>query len=106
MRDSALKPHGVLATRELDDVGEELMRDSALKRCAATPRHLSAAQVGEELMRDSALKLERALAKNTLCPRVGEELMRDSALKQAEQFRTFLLLLVGEELMRDSALKL
>ncbi len=107
MRDSALKhrPWGPQPLRR--GVGEELMRDSALKLKVTTGvsntfmgrRRAHARQrfetlrnlveggpqaaVGEELMRDSALK--PGLARGLPRPRrqVGEELMRDSALKPA-----------------------
>ncbi len=58
MRDSALKlldEPAILAAAEL--VGNELMRDSALKpACPAEKSASSAMLVGNELMRDSALK--------------------------------------------------
>ena len=59
------------------------MRDSALK-LAQTPAGSGRATVGEELMRDSALKLlQRLTAHVRMQVQVGEELMRDSALKQS-----------------------
>ncbi len=61
-------------------VGNELMRDSALKPCHLFYYRCRSC-VGNELMRDSALKrfLVAAAARSYL---VGNELMRDSALKQ------------------------
>ncbi len=57
MRDSALKPPSLLrgTTWRSRRVGEELMRDSALKLVLAR-RSSYSRRVGEELMRDSALK--------------------------------------------------
>ncbi len=106
------------------------MRDSALK--LARSRHALAilSRVGEELMRDSALKpagnaapgllpggRRRAHARQrfetkdgmrlmSFTQSVGEELMRDSALKHRRHCDLHLVREVGEELMRDSALKL
>ncbi len=85
------------------------MRDSALKPAPTARRRPSCGHVGEELMRDSALKLVNGLA--PACAKaahnVGEELMRDSALKPSHTRPTPLWqrCRVGEELMRDSALK-
>ncbi len=81
------------------------MRDSALKLEFRPEHRLAVLQVGEELMRDSALKHPELPSRSIWHP-VGEELMRDSALKHDYQAVT----LnegdqVGEELMRDSALK-
>ena len=82
------------------------MRDSALKLPYPAPQSAGVAAVGEELMRDSALKLcgPRRRPGRGLPP-VGEELMRDSALKLPHPRFLDITLLVGEELMRDSALK-
>ena len=56
MRDSALKLMGFVQVVPYPAVGEELMRDSALKLFTVVGcSHLSR-KVGEELMRDSALK--------------------------------------------------
>ena len=57
------------------------MRDSALK-LAGQLQHLLCRQVGEELMRDSALKLLMRPLAQVFSLGVGEELMRDSALKR------------------------
>ncbi len=56
------------------------MRDSALKQPDPRSQQWPLLPVGEELMRDSALKL-LASSRNAVARRVGEELMRDSALK-------------------------
>ncbi len=56
------------------------MRDSALKLRLPARCRSAARQVGEELMRDSALKLVEPLLFE-MAILVGEELMRDSALK-------------------------
>ncbi len=106
MRDSALKraPELPFATRLGQWVGEELMRDSALKPRGHVGTGLFV-PVGEELMRDSALKLDSFPGMKAV-NRVGEELMRDSALKLSNCCRLPLSSrTVGEELMRDSALK-
>ncbi len=83
MRDSALKHmRGQILDHGFVLVGEELMRDSALKPAITTAATILFL-VGEELMRDSALKL---VGRGQLGQRqavVGEELMRDSALKPA-----------------------
>ena len=112
MRDSALKrQQRAQLISHSSTVGEELMRDSALKPESRIILQEAAAAilVGEELMRDSALKLEqvfpypagslagrrRAHARQrfetcfgeilpTYSAPVGEELMRDSALKRQE----------------------
>ncbi len=107
MRDSALKPRndsaGYKARRP---VGEELMRDSALKPACQAARD-PGDQVGEELMRDSALKLmrfrDRPDTRDTRRRRAHarqrfETRYRDKHLPHAAKR-------VGEELMRDSALK-
>ncbi len=60
MRDSALKPAITTFIRKDGMVGNELMRDSALKRELHTPGVHLAAVVGNELMRDSALKRDTA----------------------------------------------
>ncbi len=87
------------------NVGEELMRDSALKHEAYNFNTSTLLMVGEELMRDSALK-RGAEALGLGASRVGEELMRDSALKLVLPRNHHLVVAdVGEELMRDSALK-
>ncbi len=57
------------------------MRDSALKLESNAASSLSRS-VGEELMRDSALKLHPVRQPSRNERAVGEELMRDSALKQ------------------------
>ncbi len=46
-------------------VGNELMRDSALKPLASTPSKVCVFSVGNELMRDSALKLSALFAVST-----------------------------------------
>ncbi len=80
------------------------MRDSALKQNGLSLGLGIAPSAGNELMRDSALK--RGSRAALLDDRnAGNELMRDSALKQAAQFRTLLPSFAGNELMRDSALK-
>ncbi len=57
MRDSALKLRSNADTAACTRVGEELMRDSALKLEVHHWEHCTVRLVGEELMRDSALKL-------------------------------------------------
>ncbi len=130
MRDSALKLRGTQPPLRPSPVGEELMRDSALKRSSSDSRafkpptgrrraharqrfetdglnvpHPVREHVGEELMRDSALKPSRR-RRITANRDVGEELMRDSALKLLTKCpKTDTPRVVGEELMRDSALK-
>ncbi len=83
------------------------MRDSALKRIPACIESARPVHVGEELMRDSALKRRGPPPPPWPLPRppVGEELMRDSALKPSRQLAVDAVAHVGEELMRDSALK-
>ncbi len=64
------------------------MRDSALKLPIHSNLLPNSLIVGEELMRDSALKLSAAeVYKHTASPLVGEELMRDSALKPSSRLR-------------------
>ncbi len=133
MRDSALKLGAVSVNTELSrlSVGEELMRDSALKLCKVLCRNVLV-QVGEELMRDSALKLATALfvaARREACRRRAHARQRfetqgglpcitctlSSRRRRAharQRFETLMItsfvapiLNVGEELMRDSALK-
>ncbi len=105
MRDSALKPIREDGADEFHVVGEELMRDSALKRERRHNMEHDDDDVGEELMRDSALKPIFAFASTMVGLFVGEELMRDSALKLHEFSLRLQREGVGEELMRDSALK-
>ncbi len=58
MRDSALKLVWAVVIRPNDIVGNELMRDSALKLQDFDGGDGADVVVGNELMRDSALKLD------------------------------------------------
>ncbi len=64
-------------------VGNELMRDSALKPVDARNAVADRLSVGNELMRDSALKPCHLDLCEGRGRSVGNELMRDSALKRA-----------------------
>ncbi len=80
------------------------MRDSALKLSSSIEDTAASSSVGNELMRDSALKHYSDIHPHSEIG-VGNELMRDSALKHYSDIHPHSEIGVGNELMRDSALK-